>query len=136
MEIRLTEEKLREIRDLLQEFLSKKKVTLLQLQSLIGLLNFACAAVVPGRTFLRRLIDFTIGLTKPHHFRRLTKEAKADLLVWKTLCANFNGKCVIFAIFLGILLNTDASNIGFGGYLGSNGLLNVGLKIGLSFILL
>jgi hypothetical protein len=39
MEIRLPEEKLRKIRALLQEFLLKKKATLLELQSLIGLLN-------------------------------------------------------------------------------------------------
>jgi hypothetical protein len=37
MVIRLPEEKLRKIRDLLQEFLLKKKATLLELQSLIGL---------------------------------------------------------------------------------------------------
>jgi hypothetical protein len=64
-----------------------------------------------------------IGLTKPHYFRRLTKEAKADLLVWKMFCDNFNGKCAILPSFWEssecLNLYTDASNIGFGGYLGS-----------------
>lgn len=32
---------------------------LLQLQSLIGTLNYACAIVPPGRTFLRRIINLT-----------------------------------------------------------------------------
>jgi hypothetical protein len=69
------------------------------------------------------LIDLTRGLTKPHYFRILTKEAKADLLVWKIFCDNFNGKCVIWPSYWessqSIYLYTDASNIGFGGYLGS-----------------
>ena len=33
----------------------KKKVTLHQLQQLCGFLNFLAKAVVPGRTFMRRL---------------------------------------------------------------------------------
>lgn len=33
-----------------------KKIKLRDLQSLIGLLNFACYVVVPRRAFLRRLI--------------------------------------------------------------------------------
>lgn len=38
--------------------------------------------IVPGRAFLRRLIDLTIGTQKPHHHIRLSKRAKLDLLVW------------------------------------------------------
>lgn len=32
-----------------------------------------------GKTFLRRIIDLTIGLSKPYHHRRLNKESRADL---------------------------------------------------------
>ena len=46
---------------------SKSKVTLQELQKLIGHLNFACLVVVPGRTFLRQIINLTIGLQKPFH---------------------------------------------------------------------
>ena len=42
-----------------------RKVTLKELQSLVGLLNFCCAVVKPDRCFLRRLID---------------KESRRDLL--------------------------------------------------------
>ena len=45
----------------------RQKVTLRELQSLIGLLNFACLVVVPGTAFLRRLINLTIGVKRPHH---------------------------------------------------------------------
>ena len=59
-----------------------KKVTLKQLQSLIGLLNFACNVVSPGRTFCRRLINATIGVDKSYFKIRVTKSIKADLNVW------------------------------------------------------
>ena len=56
MEARLLEEKLRKRVTLIYEFLKHKKVSLKEMQSLIGLLNFTCSVVIPGRTFLRRLI--------------------------------------------------------------------------------
>ena len=56
MEARLLEEKLRKCVTLIYEFLKRKKVSLKEMQSLIGLLNFTCSVVIPGRTFLRRLI--------------------------------------------------------------------------------
>ena len=56
MEARLQEEKLRKCVTLIYEFLKRKKVSLKEMQSLIGLLNFTCSVVIPGRTFLRRLI--------------------------------------------------------------------------------
>lgn len=94
MEKRLPSDKLEKIRKLLHSFKHKKKATLLELQSLIGLLNFACSVVTPGRPFLRRLIDLTIGLSAPHHRRRLNKEAKADLHAWSVFIEHFNGKSV------------------------------------------
>ena len=58
-----------------------------------GLLNFACSVVIPGRAFLRRLIDLTIGIRYEHHKIRLTQQAKADLNVWLSFLENFNGQC-------------------------------------------
>ena len=79
MEARLPEEKLAKGRRLLEEFLTRQKVTLRDLQSLIGVLNLACTVIVPGRAFLRRLIDMTMGVQKPYHHIRLTRQAKYDL---------------------------------------------------------
>ena len=58
MEVQLPDDKLLKARALLWEFTHKQKVTLKELQSLIGVLNFVCSIVVPGRAFLRRLIDY------------------------------------------------------------------------------
>lgn len=55
--IRLPQDKLDSLREEMLKLKSQKSATLKQLQSLIGMLNFACKVVPPGRTFLRRLID-------------------------------------------------------------------------------
>ena len=69
MEARLPDDKLAKCRQLLTVFLARRSVCLKELQSLIGLLNFTCLVVVPGRAFLRRLIDLTKGVRKPHHHK-------------------------------------------------------------------
>ena len=109
--------------NLLSAFLTQKKVTLQELQSPIGLLNFACSVVLPGREFLRRLIDLTVGIQRPQHFVRLNSAVKSDLRVWLTFLSDFNG-CSFF-MHEGWLtsstlhLYTDASGaLGFGAVFG------------------
>ena len=75
-------------------FLRRKKVTLREIQSLTGLLNFACSVVVLGRAFLRRLIDLTKGIKSAYHFVRLTKSVKADLEICRSFLNNFNGRSI------------------------------------------
>ena len=91
-EARLPEDKLQKCRTLLESFLKCRKVTLRELQSLVGLLNFTCSVIVPGRAFLRRMIDLTIGVRRPHHRIRLSKETKHDMEVWLKFLGNFNGR--------------------------------------------
>ncbi len=71
------------------------KVTLRELQSLIGLLNFACKVILPGRAFLRRLTNLTRGTTKPHHHIRLNKEARLDIQACKLFLQSFNGEALL-----------------------------------------
>ena len=123
MEARLPEDKLARCQMLLQSFLSRQKVTLRELQSLIGVLNFACTVIIPGRAFLRRLIDLTLGVSRPSYHIRLTRQVKLDLVLWQEFLKGFNGK----AFFLDInfmtgdylQLYTDASGgIGYGAVCG------------------
>lgn len=95
-EARLPKEKLNKCLNMICEFFQRKTVTFQEIQSLCGLLNFACSVIVTGRAFLRRLFDLTRGLRKPHHRVRLTRGCKDDLLVWKELLQNFTGKCFFF----------------------------------------
>jgi hypothetical protein len=67
MELRLPSEKLQKLQLQLDHILYKDKITLLQLQSLLGSLNFACRVVRPGRVFLRRLYDVSTLVKRQHH---------------------------------------------------------------------
>ena len=117
-EIRLPEDKLQNLRETIEQFTRKRTATLRELQSLIGLLNFACTVVPPGRAFLRRIIDLTKGIQKPHHYRNLDKEARADLKAWAIFLQNFNGRAIFHSgralTSHSLHLFTDASNLGFG----------------------
>jgi hypothetical protein len=73
----------------------RRKVTLRELQSLIGLLSFACCVVQPGRTFLRRLIERTKGIPEPHFHIRLNKDSRLDIAAWLLFIEHFNGKTML-----------------------------------------
>ena len=49
MEICIPIRKIQEIMQQIDNFLHRENVTLREMQSLIGVLNFACMAIVPGR---------------------------------------------------------------------------------------
>ncbi|XP_033739135.1 uncharacterized protein LOC117326493 [Pecten maximus] len=88
----LPEEKLLKAHSLIDSFKNKRRIQLKHLQQIIGFLNFCCVIIVPGRAFLRRLIDLTKGVKLAHHFIRLNKEARADLQAWSLFLEYFNGK--------------------------------------------
>lgn len=110
---------LKKIQEKLEGFCKRKSIQLKELQSLIGLLNFACSAIVPGRAFLRRLVVSQ----KPFYWVRLTKETRADLTMLLQFISQFNGKSVFLAKEWDssdfINLYTDSSGpIGFSAVLG------------------
>ncbi|XP_062568785.1 uncharacterized protein LOC134230935 [Saccostrea cucullata] len=99
--------------------LQAKKVTLKQMQTLLGLLNFACRVVAQGRAFCRRLINSTIGIKKHHHKIRITQNIKLDLLVWKTFLKDYNGVSVINTPLVDshtVQLFTDSAEGEWGGF--------------------
>ena len=94
MEAPLPLDKTAKCQTLISTFPRHKKVTLWEIQSLLGLLNFACSVFVPSRAFLGRLIDLTQGVKFPHHFIRLNKSSKADLALWQSFLDDFNFRSV------------------------------------------
>ena len=124
MEARLPPVKVEKVKENLREMKGKTQTTLRKLQSLIGLLNFACSVVVPGRAFLRRLIDLTCGVSKPHELIELTEETKQNIDTWQSFINEFNGKSVFLPQkWLSsdhLTLYSDASDsVGFAAILGS-----------------
>lgn len=94
MEASLPDDKIQKIKLALEAVRKKKKIKLRDLQYLIGLLNFAYYVVVPGRAFLRRLINLTIGVSKLYRKIRLNKQARLDLKAWAEFIDNFNGRSI------------------------------------------
>ena len=124
MEARLPNDKVEKCKSLLSSFLRRKKATLNEIQTLTGLLNFACLVVRPGRAFLRRLIDLTIGIKAADHKIRLTKAVKADLKVWLSFLTEHNCKSFflpdVWANSAKLNLYTDAAgSLGFGAVFGT-----------------
>ena len=123
MVVRIPRDKVVEIIDKIKDVLSRKKITLKAMQSLIGSLNFACRAIAPGRPFCRRLINAICGLKKPHHRLRVSKPIKQDLIMWIQFFQGFNGISVFHDRFWmsndDVELYTDSAGgvgLGFGSY--------------------
>ena len=87
MEARLPNDKLTRIRQLLDSFTNCRSTWLVKLQSLIRTLQFACKVVVPGGTFLQRMINLTRGASSHFHHIRLNKEFFWDITMWKAFLA-------------------------------------------------
>jgi hypothetical protein len=123
---RLPSDKIQKISNLLFTLKGKRSVMLRELQSLVGLLIFVCTVIIPGRAFLRRLIDLTIGHSNPQYRITLNAESRADLRAWHEFIDNFNGKlCFIFDAWISsdtLRLYSDAAGVhgGYAAVFGSN----------------
>lgn len=92
------------------------------LQYTVGTLRFACTVVCPGRAFLRRLIDLTIGIKKQYHFIRV-RPVRDDLYLWAAFLTEFNSESLLLPERWQqaqiIHLFTDvSSSLGYGAVLG------------------
>ena len=123
MEMSLPHDKLQKASQAVESMYKRKSVQLRELQSLIGTLNFACKVVVPGRAFLRRLIDLTCGVVSPNRHVGLNVEARADLAAWRQFLIAFNGRTLClpneWTSANSLKLYTDASGRGYAAVFGS-----------------
>ena len=122
-EARLPLDKIDKCLSLIANLLTRKKVTLKEIQSLMAMLNFACSVVVPGRAFLCRLIVLTVRVHSPRHYVRINKEVKADLRLWQSFLPGFNSRSFFLQDFWDssdkLELFTDAAgSLGFGAVFG------------------
>ncbi len=72
------------------------RITLRNLQLIIGKLQYSTSVIQAGKDFWRRLINLTTGIKVPYHYIRLTKGAKLDLVEWKTFLKDFNGLSFLY----------------------------------------
>ena len=106
---------------LIEQALDKQKISLQNIQSIVGSLNFLCRAIPSGRAFLRRLITLASGLSRSHHRVRISKGARLDLITWCEFLTHFNGVTIFpeaaWESDDSLSLFTDAAaSIGYGAY--------------------
>ena len=121
MELRLPDDKMSDLSDLLASFKVTRKITKRDLLSLIGKLSFASKIIPSGRTFIRRLIDLSTSVKKLSHHITLNHNAKQDINWWLSFLPSWNGKHKILdpnvTLSPDLHLYTDASgSFGFGIY--------------------
>ena len=112
--------KLMQIKEELALFSTRRRAIKRQLQSLIGLLNWAASVVFGGRVFLHRLMDVLRTLNGKKDRVRLSAEILKDIHWWITYINNFNGKSVVLDNKPITCVYTDACNTGGGAVFGSD----------------
>jgi len=117
----VTPERLVEIRDLVDHWLSKKRASKRELQSLIGKLVFISRCVYGSRIFISRLLVTLRSLKKQNHRFKLGGEFKKDLYWWQKFLSMFNGVNYIPDMVWAapdVHMSTDACMSGAGGWSG------------------
>jgi hypothetical protein len=118
--------RLAELKRLIVGWKMKEKASVKELQSLAGMLNFACFVVRPGRFFLRRIIDHITHISSlglgVHAQCDLTGPVFADIEWWHQFLPEWNGISLLYEREWEsadkIELYTDACNTGYGAVFG------------------
>ncbi|XP_058876991.1 uncharacterized protein LOC131731955 [Acipenser ruthenus] len=91
------------------------------LLSLLGHFNFAIRIIPQGRTFISRLLALSSAVKNMNSHVKISAEARKDIKMWINLLTNWNGLSLFYDEFISaphdLALFTDASSIGFGGFL-------------------
>lgn len=116
MTLRLPNAKLNSLRQELQGFLNRKRVTKRQLQSLAGRLSWAAGVVRGGRVFLRRIFTQIGMLRQNSHRVKISGEVRQDIAWWSEFLVTFNGRSMVLDQQPLECIFTDASNEAAGGY--------------------
>ena len=116
MEARLPDEKLGYLREILDSAIVLDSMSLMQVQELVGFLQFASQVIPHSRAFIRRLIDFSMTFASPFTRRRVPAYARADIHWWRSFAHAWNGIRLINPSSHTVHVYTDASGTkGIGG---------------------
>ena len=122
-------EKIVKTMEMIDYFLNKnnKKVMVLQVQRLAGLLNFLCHCIIPGRAFTTCFYVMIAGQNlKQHQHVKIREENRLDLLVWKQFLSRQDAFCCPFMECRHVMVDiinmySNASGkIGFGALSGAS----------------
>jgi len=121
MEVRVPTVKIAKALTLVGRIIKRNKITLRELQSIIGSLSFLCRAIRPGRAFLQRMIAMTKGVRKPFYYIRVSQGARLDAIMWRCFLTDFNGSAAFLPTIWQdssiLQFYSDASRtLGYGAY--------------------
>lgn len=126
MEASLTEARLEEIRQVCDQWAEAEEMSVKDLQKVVGLLNFACFVIEPGRVFLKRMIQLMKRWEARNKHdrrsdktdRRISAVVREDLRWWRDCIHRWNGKSFFYdpswTIDEEMELYTDACLAGMG----------------------
>ena len=87
----IDDDRLRQIKQTVNEWLTKKSTNLHELQCLVGMLSFTATCVHEGRLFFSRILTV---LKQAYHYKSniaITNEMRKDLLWWNAFLIDYNG---------------------------------------------
>ena len=117
-------DKVTRYKQLMLDLLDRKTCTLREMLNIIGSLQFTTSVVQPGRTFLRRMINTTIGVKKLYHHIHITRPVKDDMQLWCNFLDHYNGVTLFLpqvpTTSAELNLHTDSCPQGFGGTFRTN----------------
>ena len=91
----VSSERLREIEQLFEQWLTKRTATKTSIQSLVGKLIFVSKCVRQSRVFIARILALLGKLKHNHHHANLTAEFRKDLMWWRHFLREYNGQSMI-----------------------------------------
>ena len=86
----VTQEKVRDIKKLTDEWMQWKRVKIRDVQQLVGKLNFVSRCVRPGRVLVSRLLNFLRAMS-PNKNYVVPEEVRKDVIWWNRYLDQFNG---------------------------------------------
>jgi hypothetical protein len=117
--IAIDENRLTEIRLLVECWMHKMMASKKELQSLLGKLNFVAQCVKPGRIFISRLLNWLREISDKGSFC-IPLDLKLDLLWWNTFLPLYNGVSIMLSEEFSSpdeILSVDACLLGCGGWM-------------------
>ncbi|XP_058842486.1 uncharacterized protein LOC131697467 [Acipenser ruthenus] len=113
--------KLQRLLSLINSFQISSFIKKRDLLSLLGHFNFAIRIIPQGRTFISRLLALSSTVRNMNSHVKISADARKDIKMWINLLTNWNGLSLFYDDFISaphdLALFTDASSIGFGGFL-------------------
>jgi hypothetical protein len=91
MQLRLTQQRVQQLRQLASEFSSRKRCSKRELDQLVGKLQWASDVIYGGSLLLNPIRRCGNKCSKPHHNVYLLAEARLALRWWYTALQSFNG---------------------------------------------